>query len=317
MIDRRRWLTGVASSAAAAVMAGVANGPQWPLGSTPEALGADDPFRFRYLVGSSMYGYFDLATILPEVRRTGATAIDIWPKVHGDQREELEELGEDAFAGLLKDHGVTLGCITQYKLGPFGLREEMRLAQRLGCRTIVTGGEGPKGLQGDDLKQAVATFVEKMRPHLELAEETGVRVAIENHASNLIDSPDALKWLIELRPSTHLRVALAPYHLPQDTALLAKLIRDLGDAIEVFYAWQHGNGAMAAQPREQELLQLPGRGTLDFGPLIEALRAIDYQGWTEIFMHPFPRGRAIADTATGVTDEILKSAAYLESFARR
>lgn len=316
-IDRRRWLTGVASTAAAAMMTGVADLPRSPLGSTPEALGADKPFGFRYLVGSSMYGYFDLPAIVPEVRRAGATAIDIWPKVHGDQREELEVLGVEGFNGLARVYGVTVGCITQYKLGPFGLTDEMRFAQRLGCRTIVTGGEGPKGLQGDDLKKAVATFVEKMRPHLELAEETGVHVAIENHASNLIDSPDALKWLIELRPSTHLRVALAPYHLPQDTALLAKLIRDLGEAIEVFYAWQHGNGAMTAQPREQELLQMPGRGPLDFGPLVDALRAIDYQGWTEIFMHPYPRGRAIADTPAGVTDEILKSAAYLESFARR
>ena len=48
----------------------------------------------RYIVGSSMYGYKPLAEILPEVRKTGSTAIDIWPKSHGNQREQLQEMGE-------------------------------------------------------------------------------------------------------------------------------------------------------------------------------------------------------------------------------
>jgi sugar phosphate isomerase/epimerase len=310
-IARRDWLGGVtaaAITAAAAFQAGPLPAAQ------PEA---DQPFRFRYLVGSSMYGYAGLAELLPEVRRSGASAIDLWPKVHGNQREQLDELGEAAFAELLAKHQVTLGCITQYKLGPFGLAEEMRLAQRLGCQTIVTGGEGPKGLSGSELKAAVAAFVEKMRPHVAIAEETGVRIAIENHANNLIDSPDALRWLLDLRPSPHLAIALAPYHLPQDPELLARLIRDLGSAIEVFYAWQHGNGSMTAQPKESELLQLPGRGPLDFGPLVEALQSIRYRGWTEIFMHPFPRGTAIVDSVAGVTAEIRKSADYLETLAGR
>ena len=158
--------------------------------------GADaSKFGLRYIVGSSMYGYTKLHEILPDVHKTGATAIDIWPKSHGDQREQLDELGEEKFSALLKKHDVSLGCITQYKLGPFGLRDEMRLAQRHGCQTIVTGGKGPKGLKGAELKAAVAKFIEQLKPHLAVAEETGVTIAIENHANNLIDSADSLKWL--------------------------------------------------------------------------------------------------------------------------
>lgn len=325
-IARRDWLRGVTATAVAAAgslqaapvkAAPTAEAPSEAAPSEAAPAESGQPFRFRYLVGSSMYGYADLKEILPEVRRCGASAIDLWPKVHGNQREQLDELGEAAFAEMLAAHQVTLGCITQYKLGPFGLADELRLAQRLGCPTIVTGGVGPKGLAGSELKAAVGKFVEQMRPHVALAEETGVRIAIENHANNLIDSPDALRWLLEMRPSPHLAIALAPYHLPQDPELLARLIRDLGAAIEVFYAWQHGKGSMTAQPKETELLQLPGRGPLDFGPLVEALRAIRFQGWTEIFMHPFPRGTAIVDSVGGVTAEIRKSADHLESLAKR
>lgn len=271
------------------------------------------PWQPKYIVGSCMYGGMYLGDIVPEVAKCGASAIDIWPKPHGNQREQLDGLGEERFQHLLREHGVQLGCITQYKLGPFRLQEEMRLAQRLGCATIVTGGEGPIGLAGSELKQAVRQFVEAMRPHLEVAEETGVTIAIENHAKNLIDSPDSLRYLAELSPSPHLAIALAPYHLPQDTKLLSELILELDDALAMFYAWQHGDGCMEKLPKERELLQMPGRGPLDFTALVEALRSINYCGWTEIFMHPVPRGVSILETPALVTGEINRARSYLDS----
>jgi sugar phosphate isomerase/epimerase len=274
-------------------------------------LAADTDWKPNYMLASSMYGFTALNEILPEVRKVGASTLDIWPKGHGNQREQLDELGEQVFAALLKQHKVRLGCITQYKLGPFGIQDEMRLAKRLGCTTIVCGGKGPTGLTGSELKAAVAVFVEQMKPHLAVAEETGVTIAIENHARNLIDTPDSLKWLIELRPSRHLAVAMAPYHLPQDEKLLTSLIRDLQGGIEVFYAWEHGMGCHTKLPKEQELLQMPGRGTLDFRPLLQALAATKYDRWVEIFMHPVPRGIPILDTTAEVTAEINRSREYL------
>lgn len=269
--------------------------------------------KWKYILGSCMYGYTKLAEILPEVKKIGASAIDIWPKVHGDQREQLDEMGEEKFAALMKKHGVTLGCITQYKLGPFGLQNEMRLAKRLGCTTIVCGGRGPKGLKGKELKAAVRGFLEQMKPHLAVAEETGVTIAVENHGNNLIESPDSMKWLADLRPSRNISIAFAPYHLPQDEKLLANLIRSLEGRIEMFYAWQHGMGCHKKLPKEQELLQMPGRGELDFAPLLAALDDIQYDRWMEIFMHPVPRGIPILDTTSAVTAEINRSRKYLEA----
>jgi sugar phosphate isomerase/epimerase len=272
-------------------------------------------FTPNYIVGSCMFGYQYVGEIFPEVRKAGASAIDIWPKVHGNQREQLDDLGEEKFQTMLKQHNITLGCITQYKLGPFGLQDEMRVAQRLGANTIVTGGKGPKGLRGAQLKQAVGKFVEQLKPHLAIAEETGVTIAIENHGNNLIDSPDSLKYLAELRPSKHLGIAFAPYHLPQDENLLSDLIRTLGDSIAMFYAWQHGMGCVKKLPKQQELLQMPGRGELDFTPLVHALAEINYSGWTEIFMHPVPRGIPILETAAQVTAEINLARQYLSKCA--
>lgn len=269
-------------------------------------------WRPKYIVGSCMYGSIYLGDILPEISKCGAAHLDIWPKPHGNQREQLDGLGEERFVAMLEKHAVRLGCITQYKLGPFGLRDEMRLAKRLGCSTIVTGGEGPVGLKGAELKKAVEQFIEKLKPHLDVAEDTGVTIAIENHGKNLIESADSLRYLAELRPSPHLGIALAPYHLPQDTEQLSQLIRDLDDSLSMFYGWQHGDGCMEKLPKDKELLQMPGRGPLDFKPLLKALADIKYSGWFEIFMHPVPRGIPILETPAQVTEEINLARKYID-----
>lgn len=275
-------------------------------------LASKSVWKPKFILGSSLYGYTALAEILGEMKSLQTQAIDLWPKVHGDQREQLDAMGEEKFSELLAAHDVELGCITQYKLGPFALQDEMKLAQRLGCQTIVTGAAGPKGLKGSELKQEIKKFAEQMKPHLELAARCDVTIAIENHANSLIDSADGMRWLMELRSSDQLAIAFAPYHLPQDIALITELIADLRDGLAMFYLWQHGNGCMTAQPKESELLQMPGRGTLDFGPIMKQLQAIQYEGWLEIFMHPFPRGVPILPTTTEVTAEINRSRRYIE-----
>lgn len=272
---------------------------------------AAKPFELTYMLASCMYGYADLATILAEMPKLQITHLDIWPKVHGNQREQLDELGEQKFAELLSKQKIQLSCITQYRLGPFGLQEEMQLAKRLGCTRIVTGAVGPTGLAGANLKSAIQSFLEKLKPHLAVAESCNVTIAIENHGKSLIDSPDALKWLVELAPSKNLGVAFAPYHLPQDPKLLADLIRAIGPALTIFYAWQHGHGCMEKLPKDEELLQLPGHGSLDFAPLLSALQETKFAGLTEVFMHPFPRGIAILDTPAAVTAEINRSRDHL------
>ena len=109
-----------------------------------------------------------------------------------------------------------------------------------------------------------------------------------------------------------LAVAFAPYHLPQNEKLLTDLLAQTLPSIALFYAWQHGKGCMQAQPKEDELLQLPGKGPLDFKPLLKTLRDGKYQGWTEIFMHPFPRGIPIHSDLEKVADEIRTAQAYID-----
>ena len=277
---------------------------------------SEKPFELNYILASCMYGTLPLAEIVPEVKKIGSEHIDIWPRVHGNQREQVESMGNAAFAALLATHGVGLGISTRFDLGPFGLEEEMAFAQEFGASLIVTGSAGPKDLTGEELRAAVADFAEALKPHIATAEKHGITISIENHGSALIESPDSMRWLIELTDSPHLGIALAPYHLPDDAQLVAQLIADLGQGLALFYAWQHGMGCHEKLPKEQELMQMPGRGSLDFAPILSALKKINYTGWTEIFMHPVPRGIPILDTAADVTDEINRARHYLDELAQ-
>ena len=127
---RRNALKRMLAASAVTAMPQMATATQPPTATqfpaatqSPATTSADQtPFRLRYLLGSCMFGMTNLDEILACAKQTGATAVDLWPKPHGNQREQLDELGEAAFAESLAKHGVQLGCITQYGLGPFGLQ---------------------------------------------------------------------------------------------------------------------------------------------------------------------------------------------------
>lgn len=301
---RREFIAGASSAALVAALPS--------LGKSAEAT---NDFKLRYILASAMYGYTAIEEILPEVKKTGATTIDLWPKKHGNQREQVEELGHERFAELLKQEGIGLGCSTCYYIGPFNLESEMRFAEKIGGRgvTIVCAARGPKALVGSELKSAVAKFVEQMKPHAAMAEETGCTIAIENHANSLIESPDSIRWFGEMVKSEALGIALAPHHLPQEGELIAQIALDLGPKVSFFYAQQHGHGSKKKLPEAEMLTQMPGRGPLDFKPIVAALRKINFQGYTEIFMHPVPRGIPILDSTAKITAEINRSREYLEA----
>jgi sugar phosphate isomerase/epimerase len=192
------------------------------------------------------------------------------------------------------------------------------VAHRLDLLPLVAVLERPDvDVAGAEARQAVRQFVEEMKPHTAAAEELGLVIGIENHGNALVATLDSLRYFAEFAASPSLGIALAPYHLPQDADELARLIEDLGPKLVHFYAWQYGQGCMEPLPKEQELEQLPGRGSLDFTPLLAALKKIGYQGWTEVFMHPVPRGIPIMPTLAEVTTEINLARRCLEACLAR
>ncbi len=303
MIPRRQFLQSFVVAAAAPMIVRAAQRAE---------------FRLRYVLSSALYGEMPLEVILPEVAKTGSEAIDLWCRPHGNQREQITEMGDAAFAALLGKHRVKLGVSTRYPLGPAGLGDEMKWLKKFGGGIIVTGSKGPSEPSGAAARTAVREFLERMKPHVATAEENGVTIAVENHGKQLLHHPDSLRYFAEFNRSAHLGIALAPHHLHAWVDQLPALIRDLGARqIPFMYFQEHSAGIFAKVAKEIELQQLPGfGGGLDYRPVIKALADIRYTGLVEIFMHPTPRGIPILPTVAEITAAINRSRDYIERCRR-
>ena len=276
---------------------------------------ARDAFKLRYVLNSAMYGEMALADILPEIKKTGSESIDIWRKVHGNQREQITEMGDEACMALLAEHDAKISMSTCYPLGPFGLQEEMDWLKQYGGKIIVTGAikHPVPEPSGQEAKHAVLDLLEKMKPHVAKAEETGITIALENHSKQVLYHPDAIRYFAEFNQSRNLGIAFAPHHLYKFEDQIPQLIRDLGnDHIPFMYFQEHSTGIYEKVPKEIEMQQLPGYGGgLDYRLIVSALRDIGYTGLVEIFMHPVPRGIPILPSIPEITAAINKSRDYI------
>ena len=301
-MKRRKFLQSLAATSAVPSLVATAN-----------TLAAPESLKLRYVLSSALYGEMPLDEILPEVAKSGCEAIDIWCKVHGNQREQIAEMGDDSFAALMKKFGVKLGVSTRYPLGPLKLQEEMAWVKKHGGRMVLCGSTGPKDPEGLAAKEAVKKFLEDMKQHVAKAEELGVTIAIENHVGQAIYHPDSLRYFADFNRSSNLGIAFAPHHLFRWPDEIPKLIRDLGaKQIPFIYFQEHSEGMMKKTSKEIEMQQLPGLGRLDYRLIVRALRDIGFTGYVEIFMHPTPRGVPILPTAAEITVAINKSREYVE-----
>lgn len=171
---------------------------------------------------------------------------------------------------------------------------------------------GEKDPVGAEAKKQVKAFFEKLKPHYELAEELGVTIAIENHKNAMLSSPDSIRYFVELNPSKYVGIAFAPHHLYDAVEEIPKLIRDIGkEQLPFFYFQEFHPSSKKKMTPEDEVKQMPGFGTLDYVPIVAALKEIGFNGLSEIFMHPVPRGIPMRPTAEEITAVINESRVYL------
>lgn len=313
-ISRRNFLGGAVAAALPLGLGAVSDSVR--AAESAFNTGNRTPFRFHFITGSLLYGKQPLEKILPEMAKMNDEALDLWPPVHADHRKYIELWGEKEFVRRLRQFNLTCEIITRYDLKPDQLAGEFPVAQRIGAKMIITGF--PRRRKGQSVKSEIIEMVDTLAPLAEKAGKFGLKLGIENHSSMVLETFEAIHLFAEKIDNPEcLGIALAPYHLPQDNQELARLIEALGPKLCHYYAWQHGNGCMKPMPREKELLQLPGRGPLDFAPMIRALEKIRYSHRTEIFMHATPRGNMIHDSIEQVTTEIVKAKKYLERTAEQ
>ena len=77
----------------------------------PSVLKAESAWKPKYVLSSAMYGDMPLSDVLAEVKKSGSESVDIWRKRHATHREQIEEMGDEAFQKLLKQHDTTMSIL--------------------------------------------------------------------------------------------------------------------------------------------------------------------------------------------------------------
>ncbi len=261
---------------------------------------ADDspPWRMRLSTSSIHFMGLPIEQACARIAKLGFEAIDIWSAHEGCPHldDAAKRLGPEGLRELLAQHKLKLFAFSVYQGG------YARYAELLGAAgggVAIQGSAGP--CKPEELTTRMRQYIESLKPLIELAEEHNSYLAIENHGHALLNSLDSLKAFVQTNTSLRLGIALAPYHLQTLKASVPEAIRICGKQLFFFYAWQH----------QKDAKQLPGVGSTDMQPWIEALAQVRYRGYVNPFMHGHPEPEIMASHLATARDYLKKCRAGL------
>jgi sugar phosphate isomerase/epimerase len=236
---------------------------------------AEAPWVMRLSTSTVQFSSLPIEQACERIARLGFQGVDIWCAYDGCPHldDAAKRLGSTGLKELLAQHQLQLCSFSTY-VGGYARYAE--LLGGVGGGTAIQGSAGP--CAASELRMKMRQFLDGLKPLIELAEKHNSRLAIENHGSALLDSPDSFKAFVDLNQSPRLGVALAPYHLQAIRASVEDVVAICGKQLFFFYAWQNAPGTG----------QLPGHGPADFGPWLKALARVKYEHYVNPFMHGHP-----------------------------
>jgi len=162
----------------------------------------------------------------------------------------------------------TIGCI--------------RLAKKIGAQHLSTEPGGPAALSGDQSgdQQKLELFATGLAQVASIAEEEDIQVLIEPEPRLLIENSHQFKRFIKNISSDHVRLNFDIGHFYCVNEDPAKLVYELSDYVEHFHL------ADIASSRVHNHL-IPGRGSIDFRPVFDAMDDIGYDGFVTVELYPY------------------------------
>jgi sugar phosphate isomerase/epimerase len=263
----------------------------WLAAGTAQADGG--PWKMRLSASSIAFTALPIEKACARIASLGFEAIDVWSAHAGCPHldDVLNRLGAEGLMQLLAKHKLKLYAFSVYAGGYARYAE---LLGKCGGGVAVRGSAGP--CRPNELKARMRTFIEQLKPEVELAEKYNSYLAVENHGNALLDSIDSFKAFVDINKNPRLGIALAPYHIQALKAPVEEAIAAAGPALLYFYAWQLA----------PDVGQLPGIGPTDCAPWLAALAKADYRWYVNPFLHGEP-------SPDETSKALAKSVAYLKA----
>jgi len=246
----------------------------------------------KFSTATIMYQECPLEEALEEIAKTGCEGVDLWeggtPHNH---MQWVEKFRPQYLRAQIESLGLKLFSFSIYWSPADKLTERLEWLAEAGGEVAVVGGGAAAG-------QPVEAGVQQIMPLVEKARELGIKIAGENHGGSSLSTIASMREFVKLAEPENLGIALAPYHVMAGGESVAEAVEAVGSKLFFFYAWQLAEG----------MAELPGDGTLDFGPVIGALRRVGYSSYLNIFTHTHvPKDQ--------MTAAVIASRKYLEGLA--
>ena len=205
------------------------------------------------------------------------------------------------------------------------LKALIRASAKLGVNMVSTfiGRD-----QAKSEEENIRLFQEIWPPIIKLAEEQGVKVAIENcpmlfgedqwpGGQNLMRSPALYRKLFDIIPSPNFGLNFDPSHYVWQQMDYVKTIYDFKDRIFhvhfkdiKLYPEKLAECGVMAYPLDYMSPKLPGLGDVDWGKFVSALNDIRYSGDAVIEVED----KAFEDSREDILKSIALSKRYLDNF---
>ena len=166
--------------------------------------------------------------------------------------------------------------------------ECIRLAKKIGAKYLSTEPGGPVpppqatlSQQSQDNSLLEKIFLDGVTRVAKIAEDENIKVLIEPEPGLLIEnSTQFKKFMTKLDNSGHIRLNFDIGHFYCVNEDPAKLVYELSDYIEHFHL------ADIADTRIHNHL-IPGKGSIDFRSVFDAIDDIDYRGFVTVELYPY------------------------------
>lgn len=155
----------------------------------------------------------------------------------------------------------------------------LRLAKRLGAASISTEPGGPITPEVDS-SALLKLFVAGIKEAEKVAREEGVKLLVEPEPSLLIEKSEQFRQFIKTIGSEYVKLNFDIGHFYCVGEDPADLVSELADQIEHFHL------ADIASSRVHNHL-IPGKGSIDFGSVFEAIENSGYTGFVTVELYPY------------------------------
>lgn len=249
----------------------------------------------KFAICNELFEGWEFADVCRTVAQIGYRGLEVAPftlaplvtQISADRRRDLRRAAEDAGIQIIGLHWL-LAKVEGFQLNsPDGevrrrtaeyLRRQVDLTGDLGGELMVFGSPGarrvPPGASRRDAYEWAADTIRMVVPALA---ERGVRFCMEPLSpaeTDFVQTADEAAELCDMVASPHVVVHLDVKAMTSEGKPIPEIIRAHARRLGHFHA-------------NDPNLRGPGMGTMNFVPIFQALREVDYQGWVSVEVFDF------------------------------